>query len=94
MLSARMNLSYGVPSVLSSVRRWWRSDHQRTRQASPSHECVVAHEELLARGLGASGRHTAIDFLSIDTEGFEPDVLRCWPFAALSVHAILLETHR
>ena len=52
--------------------------------------CVVAAEAL--QSLGFHGRQ--IDLLSIDIEGAESSVLRCWPFEALHVHAILMETEK
>ena len=52
--------------------------------------CVVASEALEA--LGFLGR--GVDLLSIDIEGAESSVLRCWPFASLHVRAILMETEK
>jgi len=53
-------------------------------------ECVHA-DKVLPHRLGAG---TRIDLLSIDIEGMEPEVLRCFPFADLGVHAVLIETDK
>ena len=52
-------------------------------------KCVVASAALAE--LGLAGRR--IDLLSVDIEGAEASVLRCWPFEQLPIHAILLETN-
>ncbi|KAL1496849.1 hypothetical protein AB1Y20_014435 [Prymnesium parvum] len=58
-------------------------------QGAGAERCVDAGEALLAAPGG--GR---VDLLSIDIEGMEPQVLRCFPFDTLSVHAILIETNQ
>ena len=56
-------------------------------ESSEAHvECVVAPDTLLPLGV----EH--IDFMSLDVEGNEADVLRCWPFDKLPIHALLMET--
>ena len=40
------------------------------------------------------GSGATIDLLSIDIEGMEADVLRCFPFEAFGVHAVLIETNK
>ena len=51
-------------------------------------ECVVAGDVLPPLGI------KSIDLLSLDVEGHEPNVLRCWPFARLPAYAVLVETNR
>ena len=55
-------------------------------------KCVVAPEVLMQQGIGpGSGR--SVDLVSIDVEGNEPSVLKCWPFATwMPVRAVLIET--
>ena len=65
----------------------------RASAEGSQHECVVASELLPSLGFGAGRRFGAIDLISIDIEGFEAEVLRCWPFAMLPVHALLVETN-
>ena len=50
--------------------------------------CVVASDELIRLGVNR------VDLLSVDVEGAEADVLRCFPLDALKVRAVLLETNR
>ena len=60
-------------------------------------ECVAAGPVLRSLGLGngsRTGRGNAVDLLSIDIEGVEADVLRCFPFREFSVHAVLMETDK
>ena len=59
------------------------TDTQRKR-------CVVAAEAL--RELGYHRRH--VDLMSVDIEGSESSVLRCWPFKSLPIRAILMETEQ
>lgn len=58
--------------------------------ADPALRCVSAAEELPA----ILGPAPTIDFLSIDVEAMEPDVLRCFPFRELNVFAVLSETNK
>ena len=51
--------------------------------------CVMAGPTL--RALGLAGR--PIDLLSVDVEGVEPDVLRCFPFGEFQPRAVLVETN-
>lgn len=58
-------------------------------------ECVAAGPVLRSLGLGngsRTGLGDAVDLLSIDIEGVEADVLRCFPFREFSLHAVLMET--
>jgi len=50
------------------------------------HQCVVAGETLAELGI------VKVDFMSIDIEGSEASVLRCWPFHRIAPHAVLMET--
>ena len=50
--------------------------------------CVVASDELIRLGVNR------VDLLSVDVEGAEADVLRCFPLDALKVRAVLLELDR
>ena len=52
-------------------------------------QCVVADDALRELGLGDA----SIDLLSVDVEGFEHDVLRCFPFEKYRVKTVLLETN-
>lgn len=65
----------------------------RASAEGSQHECVVASELLPSLGFGVGHRFGAIDLMSIDIEGFEAAVLRCWPFSMLPVHALLVETN-
>lgn len=56
--------------------------------ASGSDNCVDA-TQILPTLLGAN---TRIDLLSIDIEAMEAEVLRCFPFQAHNIQAILIET--
>jgi len=65
----------------------------RASAEGSQHECVVASELLPSLGFGVGRRVGPIDLISIDIEGFEAEVLRCWPFRMLPVHALLVETN-
>lgn len=52
-------------------------------------DCVVVSAVLAQLGLA----NRPVDLLSVDIEGVEASVLRCWPFELLPVRAILLETN-
>jgi FkbM family methyltransferase len=57
---------------------------------SSAQSCVVASEAITP----VLGNSSGIDLLNIDIEGMEPEVLRCFPFKELGVHAVLIETNR
>ena len=56
-------------------------------------QCVVVADALSSVGLG-EGEGTKVDFVSIDIEGAEPSVLRCFPFRRFQVGAVLMRTHK
>lgn len=55
-------------------------------QSAGEHRCVVAGETLARLGI------EKVDFMTIDIEGSEANVLRCWPFHRLAPTALLMET--
>lgn len=54
-------------------------------------ECIQPAEALERGGMGAGAQ---IDFISIDVEGAEAEVLRCLPLAARGVRAVLIEADK
>jgi hypothetical protein len=52
-------------------------------------ECVGLAQELQRLKIG-----TAVDLLSIDIEGLEPDVLRCLPWNRIDIRLVLIETNK
>ena len=60
-----------------------------TTPASSALQCVGIQQELTRLQLHGQ----AIDFLSIDIEGNEPSVLRCFPWEKLQVDMVLIETN-
>eukprot|EP00316_Scyphosphaera_apsteinii_P021308 CAMPEP_0119303996 /NCGR_PEP_ID=MMETSP1333-20130426/5325_1 /TAXON_ID=418940 /ORGANISM="Scyphosphaera apsteinii, Strain RCC1455" /LENGTH=172 /DNA_ID=CAMNT_0007306793 /DNA_START=548 /DNA_END=1066 /DNA_ORIENTATION=+ len=54
-------------------------------------ECVAASDVLSTLGFDNG---TRIDLLSIDIEGNEAEVLRCFPFARFGVYAVLIESDK
>ncbi len=62
--------------------------------SSPSSaSCVAAPDVLRSLGFG-TGPNSTIDLLSIDIEGAEPDVLRCWPYREFGLRHMLVETNK
>lgn len=64
-------------------------DAKPQRAKAKEMQCVVADDALRELGLGDA----SIDLLSVDVEGFEHDVLRCFPFEKYRVKTVLLETN-
>ncbi|KAJ1635899.1 hypothetical protein T492DRAFT_835775 [Pavlovales sp. CCMP2436] len=52
--------------------------------------CAVASEALEEQGF----KGTTVDLVSIDIEGAEADVLRCFPFDAFNMRAVLIEVDK
>jgi FkbM family methyltransferase len=63
-----------------------------TAPDSGAQSCVVARDALTEAGFRPGVDR--IDFLSIDIEGAEPEVLRCFPLDAYRVGAVLIEVQR
>jgi FkbM family methyltransferase len=64
------------------------------RGAGAATECVAAGDVLRSLGFGNTSHTKPIDLLSVDVEGAEAEVLRCFPFRELGVRHVLLETNR
>ena len=74
-----------------AMRGMWLEEQKSTGEdAAPARRCVDPGE-VLPRLLGRGAR---IDLLSIDIEGMEPRVLRCFPFRRLRVQSVLIETNQ
>ena len=54
--------------------------------------CAPADGVLRSLGFG-NATHQQLDLLSVDVEGFEAEVLRCFPFREFGVQHVLLETN-
>lgn len=59
--------------------------------AGGSAACTVASDALASQGFWPGMQ---VDLISIDIEGAEPDVLRCFPLDAFRVQAILIEVDK
>ena len=82
-------VSHGTGSALARIAVPARQEHGRRLAVTQTEmQCVDAGDELRALGWA----NTPIDLLSVDVEGAEPDVLRCFPFDEFTPKAILVET--
>jgi hypothetical protein len=90
LFSPHVSLPPQVSRATAAVRHWWSREGKGASASERDRpdQCVVAADAVQSLGL------SHIDFLSLDVEGFEAEVLRCWPFERLPVHAILVETGR
>lgn len=66
-----------------------RQDVDRFKRTSYISQCITLDQLLEAQG---ASPETPVDFISIDVEGGEIDILRDFPFHKYMVHVFLLET--
>ena len=90
LLSAGQDGSAKGASVGSGALRATAGNGDRRRLAAHTKNCVGILDELTRLGL----RGRTVDFMSIDIEGSEPLVLRCWPWDEVPVRFILIETNK